>query len=260
MTEEALAYLHANPKTVSEKMKENPNNTEWLEKTIDKKVFDELKFKIKDFGLSRSLFDNYSEVELENAKLLYNNLKELPRYVLTSEEFWMWICMKKFYKVAMQAMPLKKESTFTGQWIFTKGDKRSIFSNSIARSYFWIEYTIDETSEDMYKYSKFAFEKIERIRRLTFNANSRNIIFNAIRAEKDFYDECSKNPEDLSLLNRLETGGTQNIYISISRDIHLFGSVRLLDVMNGEDIYNLVYNKMKIIFSKAKNGEENPFI
>ena len=80
---------------------------------------DDVIIKTNDFELKISLNDNYDEVDFDNSIILYESLKELPLYILTDERFWAWINFEKGYKAAIQAMPIKSNSTFSDHWLFT---------------------------------------------------------------------------------------------------------------------------------------------
>ena len=260
MTDDALETLRENSDKVSEYIKENKLDSNWNSTIYNGKLYDVKKEKINDFELKVSLNDNYKEVELNNAIMLYESLKDLPRCILTDERFWAWINLNKCYKATTQAMPIKSSSTFKNMWLFTQGKRRGIFFGANSRLYFWTELTVDESIEDKYLYTKFVFENHERIRQLTWRANSNNkhIVLNVVKAEKNFYDKYAKNPEYMEAFNKCERGvDTHNIYTAISKYLSLYGSIRVLDVISDEDLQNLIYNKLEEILLEVKNGNLN---
>ena len=129
-----------------------------------------------------------------------------------------------------------------------------------SRLYFWTELTVDESIEDKYLYTRFVFENHERIRQLTWRANSNNkhIVLNVVKAEKKLYDKYANAPEYMEAFNKCERGvGTRNIYTAISKYLSLYGSIRVLDVISNEDLQNLIYNKLEeILLKKKKNNME----
>ena len=68
-----------------------------------------------------------------------------------------------------------------------QGKRRGIFFNVLARCYFRVALSVDETLEDKYSLTRFVIENPERFRTLSWRANSsqKNIVLGALKAEKD---------------------------------------------------------------------------
>lgn len=259
MTDDALDTLRENSDRVSECIKENKFDSSWIQKIYNGKVYELKKEKINDFELKTSLNNNYKEVEFDNAIILYESLKDLPRCIITDERFWAWINLNKCYKATTQAMPIKSSSTFKNMWLFSQGKRRGIFFGVHSRLYFWTELTVDdELLDDKYLYTRFVFENHERIRQLTWRSNSNNkhIVLNVVKAEKKLYDKYANNPEYMEAFKKCERGvGTKNIYTAISKYLSLYGSVRILDVITDKDLQELIYKKLEeILFEIKKNN------
>lgn len=262
LTEEALETLRENSDIVSEYIKQNKFDSSWINKIYTGKIYDVKKEKINDFELKISLNDKYKEVEFENAITLYENLKDLPRSIITDERFWAWINLEKCYKATTQAMPIRSSSTFNNMWLFSQSKRRGIFFGTNSRLYFWTELTVDDSLEDKYFYTKFVFDNHERIRQLTWRANSNNkhIILNVVKAEKKLYDKYSNDPKYAEAFIKSERGaGTRNIYTAIAKYLSLYGSVRVLDVISGDDLQNIIYNKLENILFEVYNGNMSVF-
>ena len=254
LKDEVLDSLYSNPQKATECIRDNPFDSKWLCQFINNvNVFELRKAKIKDFELKVSLKGDYKEVELYNAIQLYEHLHELPRYILIDERFWAWIEFGKCYRYAVQSMPVKNDTAFEGRWIFTRGKKRGLWFNELSRSYFWVEFTVDDSREDKYELTKFVFEKIDRIRHLTFDNKYRNVVFNAIKAEKALYDNYANNPEYKETYKKCETGET-NIYTYLRKNLSLYGSVRILDFMDDNDLYDVIYEKLEKALLEVHNG------
>ena len=250
-TDQAVSYLHTNADFIQDKINENIYDSSWLEELLNESPFVPLKYKIEDFDLKLDINGNYNNVVVENAIILYEHLKDIPRRILTDERFWLWISLKKCYRASIQSMG----NHFEGQWIFTRGLPRSIWFNVHSRSYFWVECTVNENSDDKYEFTRFALEKIERIRNLTFDTNKpRNIIYNTIRAEKKLHDKYASDPEYSEAYKKCENG---NIYETIRKEISLHGSVRVLSAMSDDDIFNFVYSKLESILFEVKNSNDS---
>lgn len=240
MTDEAIETIRSNSKKVFTKIKENPNESAWLSSICPEPIFKEKDYEIDDFLLEADPKGNYANVDYNNSKLLYEHLKDLPRYLLTDERFWAWINFTIGYKAACQAIPFKdKETAFTDHWLFNKGNRRGIFFGVLSRCFFRVELSCDEQHDDPYHLSKFVIENVERFRNLTWRANSsqKKLVLGALKAEKKI------NEDYPNLINN-------KIYPQVAIFIAKLGSVRLIDMFTEEEIYTEVYNFMKAKISK----------
>jgi len=246
--DEALETLYKNSEEVAEKLMTNRNNTDWLKDIYRGEWFEEKKYRINDFELKTD--ENYSNVDYENSIILYENLKELPRYILTDERFWMWILLTKGYRAALQAMKINSKKTFEQHWLFSESKRRSLFFNVLARCYLRVALSVDDSNnEDPYWLTKFVIEKPERFRTLSWRSSSseKTIVIGTLKAEKDIIEKY-KDIIDVERITYNE--GKATIYSEISKQISLYGSVRLIDAASEQDIYNLVYNKMDEMVQK----------
>lgn len=246
MTDDAIETLKSNSLAASNYLRKEKYNSGWIKNIYSGELYEEKKQKINDFELKISRNDNYGEVDFQNSIILYESLKELPLYILTDERFWAWINFGKGYEAAIQAMPIKSDSTFSDHWLFTQGSRRGIFFGVLSRCYFRVALTIDERLEDKYEFTKFVIENPERFRNLTWRSSSseKHIVLGIIKAEKDI---CLKYG------NRVKN----NIYKEIAKEISLYASVRLIDVVSEDDIYEFVYKKMEQIIFANENRNKN---
>ena len=236
-----------NMEFISKMIKENPSSNEWLFDEWDD-LFVKMKYTIPDFKLDVSSDGDYSKVDYNNSIKLYEALKDLPRYILTDEKFWVWINLVKCYTASVQAMPIKSSSTFGDHYLFKKGKRRGNFFGVMSRSFFRVYLTVDESLEDKYYYTRFVIEKPERIRNLTWRANSseKHIVQAVIRAEKSVYDEyMNDETKRQSFIEAEETKDKENIYTDVAKYLSLYGSVRLIDVVSQEDLYDAIVKRMK---------------
>lgn len=257
MCDDALATLKENSEKVKEYIDSNKHSSEWIKKLYSGKIYDVKKEKVKDFELKVSSSDNYKEVELENAITLYETLKDLPKYMLTDERFWAWINLEKGYRATIQAMPVKTPTTFRNMWLFGQGRRRGNFFGANSRLYYWVALSVDESLEDKYAYTRFVFEKRERIRHLTWrtNSNNRRIILNVIKSEKKLYDRYASDPEYKETYLRCETEKNHtSIYSAIAKFLSLYGSVRILDVISDEDLQKVIYDKLESFLFEVHKG------
>lgn len=226
MNDACVETLKNNTKKVIELVNINPINANWIKKLYSSEIYYEKKFKIKDFSLK--LGDNdYKEVDYENSVILYESLKELPRYILTDERFWAWINFEKCYQQALQAMPIKdKESVIKDHYFFNQGSRRGVFFGVMSRCFFRVDLTVDETIEDKYLLTKFVIENPERFRNLSWRSfsNQKHLVLGVLKAE---YEAFNKYGELIS---------PGKLYPELAKRVSKIGSVRLIDAITESEI------------------------
>jgi hypothetical protein len=242
ITDDALETLYKNSEEVANYLIKEKDNADWLKQIYNGQIFEEKKYKINDIKLLTD--DNYENVDFENSIRIYETLKDLPRYIITDERFWCWFNFTIGYKVAIQAMKINSKTTFEDHWLFKQGQRRGLFFNVLARCYFRVELSVEESAEDKYYLTKFVIENPERFRTLSWRASSsqKNIVLGVLKAEKSIVEKY-KDIIDVDKLKYNDGKGT--IYSELTKQISLYGSVRLIDALSEEDIYGFVYNKLE---------------
>ena len=237
MTEDAVETLRKNAKKVFEKMISNNENSDWLNEIYSGKMFEEKKYKIPQIELNISENNNYDDVDYENSIKIYEALKDLPRYIICDERFWCWFNFKIAYKAALQAIPLKSETTFLNMWLFENGNRRGLTFNVMARCYLRVDMSVDNTLSDKYELTKFVIENPIRFRNLTWRAfsNNKKIVLGTLKAEKALVEKYGK---DFSTAQ----------YEDIAKKISLYASTKIIDVISEEEIYNFVYQTMEKLY------------
>ena len=255
ITDDALETLYKNSEEVANYLMKEKDNSNWLKLIYNGQIFEEKKYKINDIKLLTD--ENYENVDFANSIMIYEALKDLPRYILTDERFWCWFNFTIGYKAALQAMKINSKTTFEDHWLFKQGQRRGIFFNVLARCYFRVALSIDETNlEDKYYLTRFVIENPERFRTLSWRANSsqKNIVLGALKAEKDIVEKY-KDIIDVDKIKYNDGKGT--IYSEVTKQISLYGSVRLIDAASEEDIYKFVYNKLEeMVNAKIAESEK----
>ena len=234
MTDNALETLRSNINYVTQRLMNNPHDSDWLEDLISGDIYFEKNYKIPDFTLKISDDGDYSKVDYDNSITLYESLKDLPRYIVTDERFWAWINFEKGYQAALQAMPINNKTTvFELHWLFKGGNKRGLAFGVLSRCFLRVMLTIDERLSDKYELTKFVVENPERFRNLTWRSfsNQEHLVLGILKAEKKVYEEYGDKLKN-------------SMFSEIAKYVSKIGSVRLLDVITEEDIYDFVYNKL----------------
>ena len=172
------------------------------------------------------------DIDLNNSITLYKNLKHLPRYLLCSEGFWLWLYLFKFYDIVKSMMPIKSENTILDHWLFNSGIRRGLMFGVLSRCFFRVELTVDNSNDDTYHLTRWVVENPERYRGLTWRSFSSysHLVRGTIRGEMRAVNDVQH--EDMK------------VYQEIAKYISLYGSVRLLDAVSEEDIEKVVYDKM----------------
>lgn len=116
----------------------------------------------------------------------------------------------------------------------------------LSRCYFRVALTVDERLDDKYELTRFVIENPERFRNLTWRSSSseKHIVLGVIKAEKDIYDKYGNKVKN-------------SIYKDIAKEISLYASVRLIDIVSEEDIYKFVYNKMEQMINEQTSDYLN---
>ena len=237
LTEDALNYMKKNIDYITKKIQENDTN-EWIYTDFPTPIFKEKKFYIDDFELEKNDESKNKEIDLSNSILLHKKLKHLPLYILTSENFWLWLYLEKFYVQTKSMMKVNGSSTIKDHWMFGQGNRRGLFFGVLSRCYFRVDMTIDEESVNKYHLTKWVIENPERFRGLTWRSYSSQIhlVRGILKGQKRAIEELGF--EDT------------NIYPIIAKFVSEYGSVKLLDVVSEVDIETLVYDR---IIDRTKN-------
>lgn len=235
MSDETLETLKVNLDSYMDNFIKYPKDSNWIHSLTDEKTFITKKFTIEDFQLKIPKGHRDKLIEIENSIMLYEHLNVLPMYVLTDERFWNWINFEKGYEIALKMMPvLEGSSVIKDHWLFTQGKRRGLFFGVLSRAYFRVMLTVDKSREDLYELTRFAIEKPERLRNLSWRtfSSQKHIVVGTLKAEKQIYNEYGDIEKT-------------KYFTEIAKYVSRLGSVMLLDVMDESDIYEYVYNKYR---------------
>lgn len=235
MKEEAFLTLKKNYKDVYENILKHPSDSSWLIDYLGFEPYEIKKYTIEDFELKNS--DNYNEVSLDNGIILYDSLKNLPRYILCDNRFWAWITFEKAYKQAQQTTKLKNAEVVYVHWL-TSNSRRYLMLGVISRSYFKTEVSIDCNRDDKYELTKMLFNNSlgpEIYRAITYRniGMLKQVSLSIIQCFNDINNEFG------------EIVCTREIIRSAMKDASKIGSVMLIDDMDYGEIYHIIYNKAK---------------
>ena len=241
LSDDALIYLKKNSDLVAKNVSDQSSN-EWIYKTFPQPMFIEKKFEIEDFELVDNPESNDKEIDFNNSIKIYENLKVLPRYILSDERFWLWLHFDKFYAIVRRMMKINGRSTIENMWMHTQGTRRGLMFGVLSRCYYRVALSVDESLNNKYEITKWVINNPLRFRELTWRSFSseEHLVRGALKGEKRAIDE---RPE----LEKNE------YYPKVGKYISVIGSVRLLDAISEEDISTMIYEKMVELMNGAKD-------
>ena len=232
MSDDGILFVKKNIDAIANRIINESTNS-WVPSFFNcvSYVFKEKKITINDFSLKKNINSDDKQIDFENSIILYENLKDIPKYLLFSEGFWLWLYFDKFYVEVREFMIIKGRSTIKDHWLFSGGVRRGLFFGVLSRMFLRVYLTVDDSSEQKYELTQWVIENPERLRNLTWRSFSseKHLVKGIIRAEKKF---CENNIEKNSL------------YPALAKAISMLGSVKILDSISEKDIENYTYNQM----------------
>lgn len=243
-SDECYETLKVNINVYAKQFHDNPSDNSWIYETLPEKPFIEKKLMVDDFEL---VVPNSIEDDISNHIKLYEALNHLPKYILADKRFWLWLMLEKHYTVSLAMMEKMDATAFRHQWLFVDGDRRGLFFNVLSRCYYRVALTVDDTLEDIYELSKFAIENPLRFREYSWRSISNHdfVIKGALRAEKSIVEKYGEKVEK----------GTY--YAELAKELSKLGSVKLVDAMSKDDVFEYVYSKYEgIILKDMQNNYE----
>lgn len=242
MSEEAYKTLQKNYEEVAKMINDHPSDCSWLKDYLGFEPFEEKKYVIEAPELLNN--DDYSTVAFDNAKTLYESLKDLPRYVLCSNRFWAWITFERAYKQAISASK-KITKDFVKNWWLQGNSRRDLMLGIISRYYFYVEITVDENAADPYEVTRYALTNGEAYRNITYRniGMLKSVSLEYFRVQKDYSE---KNNVDISW----------RVARELMKEASRMGSVMLIDLCSNKEIYDYLYAKLEKIEQNVVDEED----
>lgn len=243
LSDDAIIFLKRNTLEVAKLVNDNSSNS-WIFDFFPQPMFVEKIYEINDFDLTENPNSENKDIDFENSKKLYENLKILPRYILSDVRFWLWLHFDKFYNVVRSMMKINGKSTIENMWLHTQGVRRGLMFGVLSRCYYRVALSVDDTLDDKYELSKWIIDNPLRYRNLTWRSFSseEHLVRGIIKGEKKAIEESQNNENN-------------ELYPIIAKYISRVGSVQLLDVISENDILNITYKKMKELINEDNINE-----
>lgn len=235
MTEGTYATLKKNIESYEHYFQENPGDGEWINTITSEPAFETKKFMIEDFELKVPNVANDKAIDLENAIILYEHLKELPGYILSEPRFWLWIMFEKCYEASLKSMKNISATSFKHQWLFFDGLRRGLFFGVLSRLYYRVELTYDSVNKaDPYYLTKYVMENPYRFREITWRtiSNQKFVVKAMLKAEIRVNDE-------------IDFDESPKLFTALAKEICKLGSIKLIDAMDEKELEDYIYLRYK---------------
>lgn len=241
MTEEAYHTLQKDCDGVLKMIINHPSDSSWLKDYLGFEPYEVKKYVIDDFELK--IADDYNDVALDNAIILYEKLNKLPKYILCNNRFWAWINMEKAYRQAQIATKQFNSQILKNLW-FMGNSRRDIMLGVMSRYFNMINVSIDESLGNKYELSKYLLTTAETYRGFCYRnlGMIKNVTLGILQAEKDYVD--------ITGVQILKKPSAQ-----IVKYASRVGSVMLLDVLSKEEMRAAIYPKIDKIVKEFKSEE-----
>lgn len=249
LSEEKIETLATkeNLEIIKKYIRENDSN-EWLKELFrEEEPFTTSKIEIEDFDMDMSA-TNPEDTDFENAKRLFEALKNLPESAACDMRLWVGLVFGKFYNyMKYRYNPEENRFFLQNRWLMSNGGKkRGLFKNALSSLWWYVYITYDENASDPYELTKFCFGHKVFLYALYYRAfsSSKVVCHGLIRALNDFEKDGGNT--------------SKNITEKIVKYVSFLGGAYLIDTLSEDDIYEKVYDEL-IRLEEESNSVRNRF-
>lgn len=220
------------------------DNTEWIKSiTNNDENFGLFKKEFNDFNLIIS--DKPEKDDIENMKIIYDNLKDLTDSQASDERLWAGLSHTIFWNYMQKRWPLpnepeKWEKHVLQHYFFAHG-ARSTVLNGLARLWWYARLTYDETNiENPYELTEYMAKDINGKAYMLFGSN-----FSRNREIQRIFLYTIKNYEEQHglILSREEFG-------ELRKQIVLWSGKLVIDVVDRETLKTKLIKEIEKLISK----------
>lgn len=241
MKAQALEYFKTNMPTLYTNYFTKEDNS-WMTEAFGSDPFEDFR-EVNDFELADPQAYLAGELDLENCKIIYSNLRFLSESMAADERLWAGLCNDVFYdymKIRWANYELKKADTdcsgILARYYFSGGVRSGLYGNTLSKCWWIGRATYDENNEDH-------FAKLDIIGSADFSTKVREIFYS---------NNFSANPTILNgILNAMKYFNDIPYKLIVKEHIrpalkylNAVGGNVLLDALSTEEIEDLVRNKM----------------
>jgi hypothetical protein len=207
----------------------------------------------ENFGLFKKEFNDFDLVisdkpekdDIENMKIIYDNLKDLTDSQASDERLWAGLSHTKFWNYMQKRWPLpndpvKWEKHILQHYFFAHG-ARSTVLNGLARLWWYARLTYDETNIDNpYELTEYMAKDINGKAYMLFGSN-----FSRNREIQRIFLYTIKNYEEQHglILSREEFG-------ELRKQIVLWSGKLVIDIVDRETLKNKLTKEIERLISK----------
>ena len=251
MKAKALEFFESNMETLYTNYFTKDDNS-WMTEAFGSDPFEDFR-EIQDFELADPQAYLAGEIDLENCKIIYTNLRFLSESQAADERLWAGLCNDVFYDYMRRRWSnyeLKKADTdcsgILSRFFFSGGVRAGLYANTLSKCWWVGKATYDETNDDH-------FERLDIIGAADFSTKVRDIFYS---------NNFSANPTILNgIINSLKYFNdipfkliTKNHIRPALQYLNAVGGNVLLDALSTEEIEALFKNKIiELINGKDKD-------
>lgn len=217
----------------------------------DDKPFLEFKYEVNDFSLKTEGFDSISAMDLENSKILYENLKMISDSAAVDERLWAGLTHSIFYNFVQERWKhdeanMQHENYIKSRYFYSEKSK-GVFRNTLSKLWWIGRLTYDDTRQDPYELTNVLGkgDMATRVNDMFTSNFSRNTKSGHafLSAVKEFED------------NEIKIGGYT--YRKAVQYMNAFGGITLIDYLTEEEIKDVVYKKIEKILRDPNNTDSS---
>lgn len=155
MKQDAVDFMKHNMERLYTHYFQDETN-EWMAREYGSDPFSEF-MEVPDFGLAEIDAMSIGEVDFENCKILYNNLRSLSESQCSDERLWAGLCNSTFYgymrrRYQYPSKQFKKKETdasaVISRFFFSGGTRSGFFRNGLAKCWWVGRATFDRDNEN----------------------------------------------------------------------------------------------------------------
>lgn len=253
MKQDAVDFMKHNMERLYTHYYQDKTN-DWMEREYGSNPFSEF-MEVPDFELAEIDAMSVGEVDFENCKILYNNLRSLSESQCSDERLWAGLCNGTFYdymrrRYQYPTKQLKKKETdasaVISRFFFSGGTRSGFFRNGLAKCWWVGRATFDKNNDNHFERLDIIgpndlTTKISDIFYSNTFASNPTILAGICDALKYFSDHGQPLDEKLHVRAAMQY-------------LNAVGGATLLDVLTEEEICKIMTSRI-ISILKGQSGD-----
>lgn len=253
MKQDAVDFMKHNMERLYTHYYQDKTN-DWMEREYGSNPFSEF-MEVPDFELAEIDAMSVGEVDFENCKILYNNLRTLSESQCSDERLWAGLCNGTFYdymrhRYQYPTKQLKKKETdasaVISRFFFSGGTRSGFFRNGLAKCWWVGRATFDKNNDNHFERLDIIgpndlTTKISDIFYSNTFASNPTIFAGICDALKYFSDHGQPLDEKLHVRAAMQY-------------LNAVGGATLLDVLTEEEICKIMTSRI-ISILKVQSGD-----